>query len=143
MSWTDIENALELVVVNKSDWVDDDGLSITPLIVKENQDDDRTENTTPRIELYQIPATTESMDKNANDEYSGIMQVSIFTELGIGKSLINTIKDQVVALFPHTTSITAGQCDVNIDAVSVASGRTDGKFWRLDCSVGWYSYIGR
>ena len=117
MSWTDTENAIEAELLNIN-FVDVDSNPIAVEIIKDNQDDNRTEDGAPRIEVYQVATESDPLDKANNDQYSSTMQVSIFTDLGIGKALANTLKDQVISHYLTGDDFAGGGCTVWVESAS-------------------------
>lgn len=130
MSWLTIEKILYAQL---------DGLGLGYPIVIENDTQDTSKLSLPYIEVYNLPAQTDTIDKNISERYNGIYQISIFTDLGKGKNQALTIADQVISGFMVNDLPVLNGCTVSIDNRSIDTARRDGKSYRVDISIEYFS----
>lgn len=132
MSWLAVEKSLYKQL-------SDAGLGY-PIII-ENQPEDISAESVPFIEVYNLPSTTETLDKSISQKYNGIYQISVSTELGKGKEALLTIVDSVLSAYTVNELSELDSCVVSIESRSVNTARRDGKFYRADISIDYFALM--
>ena len=87
---------------------------------------------------FLLPAETVNPSAGgSHSRYSGVYQVSVYTEAGKGSTAASALVNSIVNLFPCPTTIKQGSINVHIDTTpSAASGRPDGNgFWMVPVTI--------
>ena len=132
MSWLAVEKSL----YKQSN---DAGLGY-PIII-ENQPEDKSSESTPFIEVYNLPAITQSLDKCLSQRYNGVYQISVNVDLDKGKQNLLTIVDSVISVYNVNELAELDSCVVSIESRSVNTARRDGKFYRADISIDYFALM--
>jgi len=77
---------------------------------------------------------------SGNDRWRrpGVIQISIYIELGKGTGRSNRIADQFVTMMRGKT-ITVAAGDIKFNATSPKPGSVEGAYWRVDVDSSFYS----
>lgn len=134
MSWVAVEKALIKQLI-------DIGLGY-PIII-ENDVEDKAAETAPFIEVYNLPSDTQTLDKCLSQRYNGVYQISVFVDLGKGKSECLSIADTILDAYLVNELPELDSCVVAIDSRSLDESRRDGKFYRCDISINYFLLIGK
>lgn len=111
-------------------------------IILENDIDDKSKNAKPFIEVYNLPAQTETLDKCLSERYNGFYQISVFTELGKLKAECLSIADSILSAYRVNELPELDGYTVSIDSRSLDTARRDGEFYRCDISINYFLLTG-
>ena len=137
MSWREVETALNASL---------DDLNLGYPLIGEGDTEGRFEAQNSNdfwIEVANLPATTQPLDKALADQYGGIYQVSIYGQTNIGKAAYWDLMDQIVPSYTTGTVYTSGQTDVNIISSTPSGLIPDGSFNVINISIEWFAFVGR
>lgn len=137
MSWLAVEKALVRSVT---------GLSLGVPIVQENDTVERKGKqgaNTIWLEVFNLPADTDPLDKNLTDQFNGIFQISIYGLQNKGKGTLLSMLDTLLAAYKTGQEYTVDTCTIQIDSASPEPGREDGSYFIIDLSITWFAYIDR
>lgn len=95
------------------------------------------------LEVVDLIAPTEPLDKDMTDQYNGIFQINVNGKQGVGKGGILAIIDQIITNYKTGNIFTVNACDVEIDIASPGPATNDGSFFMIPISVEWFAYIAR
>ena len=112
-------------------------------IIQENESINETKQATPFIEVYNLPAATETLDKCLADRYNGTYQVSVFDSVDKMKGETLEIVDQVLELFYVNELPELDNVTVAIDSREMGLARRDGGFFRCDISINYFTLNSR
>jgi len=137
MSWLNVEKALMKSLTD---------LSLGFPIIQEGDSQERIDKAGASefwLEVFNLPATTDPLDKNLADQYNGIYQVNINGKQSIGKGDILAVVDQIIANYKTGDIFTVNTCDVEINIASPGPATNDGSFFVIPISIEWFAYIAR
>ena len=130
MSWLSIEKALFAKVKTL-------GYTVKPEAVPFDEDS----QTTPFLEVFSLPNVSDEEHKNGVEEYNGIYQVSIFSDINVGRGESLGIIDEIGQAFSPGSEITTGTMTIIIDNLNYSQGRLSGNFYQNDVSIS-YKVLG-
>lgn len=132
MSWLAVEKALVQQIT-----------SLGYPVIQENDVEDKSKQTPIFLEVYNIPAETETLDKCISERYNGIYQISVHGQLGEGKATLLGAVDNVLNAYAVNELPELDSCVVSIDSRSTNQAVRDGKFYRQDISIDYFALMSK
>lgn len=114
------------------------GYTLKPENVPYNIDNEAT----PFIEVYSLPNGADELYKGTRDEYSGIYQLSVYTDIDAGRGASINIIDDITGAFRPGTELNDSDTKLIVDGVSLTQGRVDGNHYRSDVSINYIVFAG-
>ncbi|WP_257292213.1 DUF4128 domain-containing protein [Endozoicomonas sp. ONNA1] len=118
-------------------------LGLEPPIVWENVDPPKKES--EWLAAYFLPASTvqSSLGDTGLDQTTGIYQIDVHTETGIGWGSLHALADQIQSGFRLGRCLEYQGQKVTVTGSSRTQGGSEGGWFKASISIQWLAYIAR
>lgn len=93
------------------------------------------------IELHNLPANTESLDKTTTNQLNGIYQIDVYGQINMGKLPLLQLVDAIVPRYSLSKEITEGGVTVQFAGATPSNMRPDGAYNVINITIVWFAYV--